>query len=100
MGGGHLAVADLAHTDAELREAIDALQKAEALLSKIDRSGILNTLDALRDAVESLPQVQLDMRISRMRLTAKLSHDPDKTPVEHVKGISQMAMRAVDPKKP
>jgi len=87
-------------TDADIKEAIDALQRAETLLGKIDRDGILTTLEELREEVETLPQVQLDLRIARMRLTAKLSHDPDKTPVEHVKGISQMAMRAVDPKKP
>ena len=92
-------MADLSH-DADLREAIEALQKAESLLGKIDRDGILTTLEELREEVGSLPQVQLDLRIARMRLTAKLSHDPDKTPVEHVKGISQMAMKAVDPKKP
>lgn len=87
-------------TDADIKEAIDALQRAETLLGKIDRDGILTTLEELREEVETLPQVQLDLRIARMRLTAKLSHDPDKTPVEHVKGISQMAMKAVDPKKP
>jgi uncharacterized protein HemX len=87
-------------TDADIKEAIDALQRAETLLGKIDRDGILTTLEELREEVETLPQVQLDLRIARMRLTAKLSHDPDKTPVEHIKGISQMAMKAVDPKKP
>jgi len=92
-------MADLSH-DADLREAIEALQKAESLLGKIDRDGILTTIEELREEVEALPQVQLDLRIARMRLTAKLSHDPDKTPVEHVKGISQMAMKAVDSKKP
>jgi exoribonuclease II len=87
-------------TDADILEAVEALKKAEAVLANIDRTGILHTIEELRRAVEALPQVQLDMRIARMRLAAKLSSDPDKTPVEHIKGASQMAMKAVDPKKP
>jgi hypothetical protein len=71
-------------TNALLLEAIDALQKAEDLLAKLDRGGALKLLDELRETIESFPQVQLDMRIARMRLTAQLSHDPNKTPVEPV----------------
>lgn len=70
--------------NALLLEAIEALQKAEDVLAKLDRGGVLKLLEELRETVESFPQVQLDMRIARMRLTAQLSHDPNKTPVEPV----------------
>jgi len=83
-------MADMSAPDernALLIEAIDALQKAEDVLAKLDRGGVLKLLEELRETVESFPQVQLDMRIARMRLTAQLSHDPNKTPVEPVQAF-------------
>jgi hypothetical protein len=98
-----VAVADVGPSDETLLAAIEALKTAESLLGEVDRlrTRILDTLEELQESVSSLPQVQHELRIMRIRLTAQLSHDPDKTPVEHVKGLSQMAMRAAqDPKKP
>jgi uncharacterized protein HemX len=87
-------------TDKEIKDAIDALQKAEELLTKLDRGGIITKLEELREAIEALPQVQLDMRIARMRLTARLTSDPDKTPVQGlpVKGQSSHSIARVEPR--
>jgi hypothetical protein len=81
-----------------IRDAIDALNKAEKLLGTVDRVGFLNLLDALgkgllalRDAIETLPHVALDLRMARIRLQAHVS-DPDKTPAQ---GISSATIRAV-----
>jgi hypothetical protein len=97
-------MADVDPKDEVVVAAIAALKAAEALLSDIDRlrTRLLDTLEELQESVAALPQAQHELRIVRIRLTAQLSHDPDKTPVEHVKGMSQMAMRAAakDPKKP
>jgi len=81
---------------AELREAIEALQHAEDHLAKIDRAGLLTKLIEMTELIEAIPQVQLDMRIARMRLTAKLRSDPDKTPVQHVKGQSSAMLARVE----
>lgn len=67
--------------DATIRDAIDALQKAENLLADLDRAGLLKRLDELREAVETFPQTQLDLRMARIRLQSHLGSDPDKTPV-------------------
>lgn len=65
-----------------LRDALAALHHAETLVLSIDRHGILQKLDDLRDFVEEVSRLQLDIRIVRLRLQASLSpeNDPDKTP--------------------
>jgi len=71
-------------SDAMLRDAIEALLKAESLLDALDRAGLLKKLDELKGAVESIPQAQLDLRIARIRLQSQIQHDPDKTPVHRL----------------
>jgi uncharacterized protein HemX len=77
--------------ESAIRDAVDALLKAETIIADFDRSGVMKKLDELREAVEALPQVQLDMRISRLRLQAFLSSDPDATPTH---GISTATLKA------
>jgi len=101
MGWSHLAVANVARppdADTELLEAIEALKSAEKLLADIPRDAILTKLTDLVHDIEAIPQVQLELRISRLRLTARLSSDPDKTPVQHVKGASSQYIAKVAPK--
>ena len=86
--------------DAPLLAAIDSLQSAEGMLAEVTklRKLILDLMEELELAVASLPQTQLNLRMARLRLTAMLRSDPDKTPIEN-KGISQL-LKAVDPSKP
>ena len=80
-----------------IAEAIDALAKAEKLIAGLDRAGLLTKLDELREFIEDLSRMQLDLRIARLRLQALTSvSDPDRTPVQ---GISTAALRKVNPEK-
>lgn len=82
--------------EALLASAAEALQRAENLLANIERGKILDKLDEIKEIIESVPQVQLDLRIARIRITASLRDDPDKTPIpKHLSAT----MRAVDPPK-
>lgn len=67
--------------DRELREAILALQEAENAIAAIDRAGVRKELQNLLKLTDSLPQLQHTLRMSRIRFQARLSSDPDKTPV-------------------
>ena len=79
-------------------EAIEALSKAEKLIAEVDRAGLLAKLDELRDFVEGLSRMQLDMRMARLRLQAMLPppSDPDRTPQQ---GISTAALRRIASEK-
>lgn len=84
-------MADLNHsTEHAIRDAIAALQQAEAVIASINRASALKLLEELRDMVEKLPAAQLDMRMARLRLQAFVS-DLDKTPIPS--GISQQMAR-------
>lgn len=83
-----------------LREALAALTAAEELIVGIDRPGILQKLDELRDTVEEISRLQVDVRMARIRVQAALrtggDPDPDKTPVH---GISSDKLRALTNRK-
>jgi len=102
-------MSDLSRSEVDelLTGAIAALQAAERLLSKLERKPTLDALDAtavalreLRECVELFPQVQMDLRIARMRLVAALSHDPDKTPVVGISTATMHSIRDPGRKKP
>lgn len=78
-----------------VRDAIDALSQAEKLIAGLDRAGILERLDQLRDFVEEITRLQVDLRIAKLRLQAHLrpEDDPDKTPVH---GISTAKLRIAE----
>jgi hypothetical protein len=80
-----------------IEEAIEALAKAEKLVNSVDRASLLAKLDELRDFIEDLSRLQLDMRIARLRLQTLLpERDPDRTPA---RGISTAEFRKVHPEK-
>lgn len=57
---------------AEIEEAIEALGAAEKLVASVDRAALLSKLDEIRDFIEDLTRLQLDMRIARLRLQSML----------------------------
>lgn len=80
-----------------VEEAIEALATAEKLIAEVDRKALLAKLDQLRDFVEELTRLQLDMRMARLRLQSlNRSSDPDRTPV---RGISTAAFQKVNSEK-
>lgn len=95
-----------------IEDALDALFRVEKLLSKIDARGALSTVTALKQALElnlledalgSIAQTELDMRMARLRIKAmtgleppSMTSDPDRpTPVEPVqrRSSSSQTMR-------
>lgn len=94
-----------------LAAAIAELQSAEKTLGNVShlRKEILDKLRELDELIASLPQIQLDLRMTRIRLQAMLpvqqpsaesQHDPDKTPVDPILRRKSEQFRAPDPKKP
>ena len=75
----------MADVDRDILNAIDALKESELLLIQIERlrKQLIDTMYQFEQLITRVPQAQLDLRMARMRLTAQLSSDPDKTPVEH-----------------
>ncbi len=90
-----------------LRDAIKALRRAEKLLEDINRPALAQAAPAFR-AMEKLAaehsSVALDLRIARMRIEVILpsDYDPEKTPVEPVRRLSQQmaARKPSDPDEP
>jgi hypothetical protein len=78
--------------EAAVRDAIDALAHAEQLIVTIGREGFAKKLNELHDFVEELSNLQLDLRMARIRLQAHLP-DEDKTPLPP--GISTATLRRV-----
>ncbi len=82
----------------EIVDAIDAIQRAERLISSVHRAQIVDRLEELRSFVDELSRLTVDLRIARMRLQSHLAgaSDPDRTPVQ---GISTASLPKVTPQK-
>ncbi len=61
-----------------VEDVLDALHRVEKNFQKIDRNNVLSAIEvlerldlrALRDAVEALQHIELDMRMTRIRIQA------------------------------
>lgn len=71
-------------SDAVLFDAIEALEKAEAALTKLNQPALRKALDGLVESLESLSAVQLELRMAKLRVRRQLRTDPDRTPVHAV----------------
>jgi len=82
-----------------IEDVLDALHRMEKTFQKIDRNNILHSfevlerldLKALREAVEALQHIELDMRMTRIRIqaltgvqTPPLRTTTEDTPVEPI----------------
>ena len=84
-----------------LKDATDALRRAEVLLNGVDRPALVSLQKALR-AVDQLAQdhsqATLDLRIARLRIQALLGlDDPDKTPVDHHRPSASLRLGKLPP---
>ena len=64
----------------DVRDAIDSVTRLEKLLQDIGKEN-------LRNLIELLPQIEHDMRMTRIRLQAlqpRTRSDPDKTPIDPI----------------
>ena len=102
-----------------IESVLDDVFKMEQLLSRIDRSRILRTIEALealdlkalQEGVELLHHTELDVRMARLRIQAitgiqppSLVSDPDRTPAEPIqvrrRSSASIAIPRPKPDKP
>lgn len=82
-----------------IEDVLDSLHRTEKLFQKIDRNEILTALEvlerldltALREAIEALQHIELDMRMTRIRIqaltgvqTPPIRTNTEDTPVEPI----------------
>lgn len=82
----------------DVADAAEAIRRAEDLIGGVDRGRLLQHLDQLREFIEELSRLTVDLRIARLRLQRSLPgvSDPDRTPVQ---GISSASIPKVTPEK-
>jgi hypothetical protein len=94
---------------AALRDALEALKRAEKLLELIDRPSLARLppiVRAVEEFAERHAAVSLDLRIARLRIQAMLPEeqppreDPDKTPVEGARRLSEQLAAVRPPEGP